>query len=87
MHASPVYQLLGSDGLAAEEMPAIHEPVVSRISYHIRAGGHTGLLLPQVAEEQGFDRETFLKHTLVKAGIQGAMPEDGVLSVFACTVF
>jgi hypothetical protein len=30
---------------------------------------HRGVLLPQVAIEQGWDRETFLKHTCLKAGL------------------
>ena len=33
---------------------------------------HSGLLLPQVATEQKWDRESFLKHTCTKAGL----PED-----------
>ncbi len=39
-HASPVYKLFGLDGLAAEIMPEIDQPVMSTIGYHIRTGGH-----------------------------------------------
>lgn len=35
----------------------------------IRKGWHSGLLLPQVPVEQGWDRETFLAHTCLKAGL------------------
>ncbi|MHC5040377.1 MAG: AmmeMemoRadiSam system protein A [Planctomycetota bacterium] len=45
----------------------------------IRKGGRSGLLLPQVAEEQGWDRETFLDQTCWKAGISpGCWREPGV---------
>ncbi len=35
----------------------------------IELGGYRGLLLPQVATEYGWDRETFLAHTARKAGL------------------
>jgi len=35
----------------------------------VRQGSHSGLLLPQVAGEQGWDRDTFLSHTCLKAGL------------------
>ncbi len=38
--ASPVYKLLGKEGLPAEAMPEIHQPVMGTIGYHIRAGKH-----------------------------------------------
>jgi len=36
---------------------------------YIRSGPFAGTLLPQVAEEEGWDRETFLSHTCLKAGL------------------
>lgn len=39
-HASPVYQLLDKAGLPAAEMPALNQPAMGSIGYHIRPGGH-----------------------------------------------
>ncbi len=37
----------------------------------IEQGSRKGLLLPQVAPEHGWDRETFLAHACLKAGLSG----------------
>jgi hypothetical protein len=39
-YASPVYELLGLEGLPAADMPGLSEPVTGMIGYHIRPGKH-----------------------------------------------
>ncbi|MBZ4671924.1 MAG: amrA [Deferribacteraceae bacterium] len=45
--------------------------VIGRDGIYIRKGYYSGVLLPQVATEHNFDRETFLTHTCYKAGLNG----------------
>lgn len=42
-HASPVWHLLGQEGLTAETMPAPDTPILSQVGFFLRPGGH-GLL-------------------------------------------
>jgi AmmeMemoRadiSam system protein A len=55
----------------------------------IRGRGASGLLLPQVATEHGWDVETFLRQTCRKAGLPtDAWREEGVeISTFSAEVF
>ncbi len=40
VHADPIYQILGVEGISSKQMPEIEQPITSRIGYHIRSGGH-----------------------------------------------
>ncbi len=54
----------------------------------VSKGFHKGLLLPQVPVEQGWDRETFLRHGCLKAGLPADEWRKGVrLEVFTAQVF
>jgi AmmeMemoRadiSam system protein A len=47
-----------------------------------------GVLLPQVATEYGWDRETFLRHTCLKAGLpENAWHKDCEIYIFSALVF
>lgn len=45
--------------------------IVGKHGVIIRGMGTSGLLLPQVATEYGWDAKTFLDHTCLKAGLSG----------------
>ncbi len=47
----------------------INEIEVGKHGIYIMKGGWSGLLLPQVATEYGWDREEFLNHACLKAGL------------------
>ena len=92
------------DPVTAEELPALEieisalgtlRPIrpedveVGRHGLLISHEGRRGVLLPQVPVENGWDRETFLDHTCVKAGLlPGTWKEEGVeLLAFTAEVF
>jgi AmmeMemoRadiSam system protein A len=55
----------------------------------IRRGRNSGILLPQVAVEQGWDRVQFLRHGCLKAGLPEASWKDpaAIISIFTALVF
>lgn len=54
----------------------------------VRRGAHLGIILPQVAVEQGWDGETFLRTTCLKASLPpSAWRESAELYVFTAEVF
>ena len=55
----------------------------------MRNGFYSGLLLPQVATDYGWDRDTFLTHTCYKAGLPGDCwrSKETEIEVFTAVVF
>lgn len=72
-----------------KEITDVNEIEVGRHGIYITKGFNSGVLLPQVATEYGWDRETFLDHTCMKAGLPpGTWKEEGVkIEVFDAQVF
>ncbi len=72
-----------------EEVEDVSEIVVGRYGLIIQDGYRSGLLLPQVATDYGWDRETFLDHTCRKAGLEaGCWRREGVTILrFTAEVF
>lgn len=52
-----------------EPVPDLGKIQVGRHGLIVTRGSRKGLLLPQVAPEWGWDREEFLRHTCLKAGL------------------
>jgi AmmeMemoRadiSam system protein A len=70
----------------------VTDPSEVRVGAHgvvVGRGGNRGVLLPQVASEQGWDRDTFLAHTCVKAGLppDAWRDPDTEIQVFEADVF
>lgn len=70
----------------------IDDPSIIEVGKHgiiIKQGYYQGLLLPQVATDYGWDRETFLQHTCRKAGLPPDAWKDKntEISIFSAQVF
>lgn len=67
----------------------ISEIEIGRCGIYLEKGYYRGVLLPQVATEYGWDRETFLKQTCIKAGLptDAWQAEDADIYIFSAQVF
>jgi len=67
----------------------VNEIQVGKHGIYIKKGWLSGLLLPQVATEYGWDRQTFLEHTCKKAGLpSNAWKEkDTEIYIFSADIF
>ena len=76
---------------ALTPLEEIDDPQLVQVGRHgvvISQGGRSGVLLPQVAVQQGWDRETFLARTCDKAGLPSDAWRRGArIQVFEARVF
>jgi AmmeMemoRadiSam system protein B/AmmeMemoRadiSam system protein A len=72
-----------------ERLKNADEIEIGRHGLYIKKGLSSGLLLPQVAVEYGWDRNTFLEETCRKAGLsRGAWKEKGTeIYIFSADIF
>lgn len=60
----------------------VNEIQVGKHGIYISKGYRSGVLLPQVATEQGWDRQRFLEHTCLKAGLPANTWRDAETEVY-----
>lgn len=67
----------------------VNEIEVGKHGIYIKKGWSSGLLLPQVATEYGWNRETFLEHTCQKAGLSSNAwkDKDTEIYTFSADIF
>ena len=67
----------------------VSEIEIGRHGIYLEKGFYRGVLLPQVAIEHGWDRETFLKQTCLKAGLptDAWQADDAEIYIFSAEVF
>jgi len=84
------------DGLTIEisvlspmETIEVGDVLPGRHGLYIRRGNRAGTLLPQVAAEEGWDKEAFLAHTCLKAGLspQAYLEEGTEIFSYTAEVF
>lgn len=70
------------------KISSVNEIQVGTHGIYVVKNTYRGVLLPQVATEYGWDRETFLKHTCLKAGLsEHAWKKDCDIYIFSALVF
>ncbi len=71
-----------------QKIDNVEEIKVGQHGLYIVKDSYRGVLLPQVASEYGWDRDTFLKHTCLKAGLPETAWEKGCdIFIFSAMVF
>ncbi|HBA72642.1 MAG: AMMECR1 domain-containing protein [Geobacteraceae bacterium GWC2_55_20] len=71
-----------------ERISSVDQIHVGTHGIYIVKGSYRGVLLPQVATEYGWNRDQFLRHTCIKAGLpEDAWSGDCDIYIFSALVF
>ncbi|RME65787.1 MAG: AmmeMemoRadiSam system protein A [Nitrospirae bacterium] len=70
-----------------EPVQDIDEIVIGKHGLYLKKGYHSGVLLPQVPVEFGWDRNTFLRQLAIKAGLGPDEWKDARIYKFTAEVF
>jgi MEMO1 family protein len=65
-----------------KKITSVDEIEVGKHGIYMKKGWSSGLLLPQVATEYGWDRQTFLEHTCQKAGLPTTAWKDKATEIY-----